>query len=279
MSAETIHGYTAEQVRAAEAPGLERGEPLMQRAAAGLAAMVRTVLPDDGGVVLVLAGSGNNGADAMFAAAELAGGGPRGADDDRFGGDSDGSDGSDGSLPGVGRIDESEESGQSDDTPGIGGPAGGGVSVAIVPTGDRLHPEALAAALEAGARLFDAAEAAALAAAADVVIDGITGTGSSGSAALRGPARDIVAAVLPALMENEQAYVVAVDIPSGVNPDDGTVPDPLVLPADITVTFGARKAGLLIAPGSELAGDVRLVDIGLGAEYAAMRPAVSVDAS
>jgi len=240
MSAEKIHGYTADQVRAAEAPGLERGEPLMQRAAAGLAAELRTVLPDDGGVVLILAGSGNNGADAMYAGAELAGGA---------------------------------------DTDGTGGPDGGGVSVAIVPTGDRLHPEALAAALEAGARLFDAGEASALASAADVVVDGVLGTGtSSGGSALRGTARDIVAAVLPALMENERAYVVAVDIPSGVDPDDGSVPDPLVLPADITVTFGARKAGLLLAPGADLAGDIRLIDIGLGAEYDAMPAAVTVDA-
>jgi NAD(P)H-hydrate epimerase len=251
MSVETIHGYTADQVRAAEAPGLERGEPLMQRAAAGLAAALRTVLPDDGGVVLILAGSGNNGADALYAGAELAGGRPAGPDPDH-----------------------------GDPTPGTGTPEGGAVSVAVVPTGDRLHPEALAAALEAGVRLFDASEAASLAASADVVVDGVLGTGtSSGSSALRGPARDIVAAVLAALMENEQAYVVAVDIPSGVDPDDGSVPDPLVLPADITVTFGARKAGLLIAPGLELAGQVRLVDIGLGAEYAAMPAAVSVDAA
>ena len=250
MSAEKIHGYTADQVRHAEAPGLERGEPLMVRAAAGLAAELRTVLPDDGGVVLILAGSGNNGADAMYAGAELAG------------------------LP----ADPDPEEGHG--TPaGTGGPEAGAVSVAIVPTGDRLHPEALAAALEAGARLFDASEAASLAASADVVVDGVLGTGTSrGGSALRGPARDIVAAVLAALMENELAYVVAVDIPSGVDPDDGSVPDPLVLPADITVTFGARKAGLLIAPGSELAGDVRLVDIGLGTEYAAMPAAVTVDA-
>jgi len=254
MSAEKIHGYTAEQVRAAEAPSLAQGVPLMQRAADGLAAEVRTVLPHDGGVVLVLAGSGNNGADAMFAAARLAAG--------TAGAPTGGSDDDDDAAPG-----------------GTGAPDGGGVSVAIVPTGSRLHPEALAAALEAGARLFDAGEAPALASVADVVVDGIlgTGTGTSG-AALRGTARDIVAAVLPALMENPHAYIVAVDIPSGVDPDDGTVADPLVLPADITVTFGARKAGLLIAPGSELAGDIRLIDIGLVAAYAAMPAAVSVDA-
>jgi NAD(P)H-hydrate epimerase len=223
MSVAEIHGYTSEQVAAAEASSLERGVPLMARAAAGLAAAVRSVLPDDGGVVLVLAGAGNNGADAMYAAAELAG----------------------------------------DD-----------LSVAIVATADRAHPDALAAALEAGARLIHAEDAPAVAGAADVVVDGILGTGTSG--ALRGTARDIVAAVLPELMENQDAYIVAVDIPSGVNPDDGSVPDPLLLPADLTVTFGAYKAGLLLAPGSDFAGEVRLVDIGLDAEYAAMTPAVSV---
>lgn len=257
MSAEKIHGYTVEQVRAAEAPSLAQGVPLMQRAADGLAAEVRTVLPHDGGVVLVLAGSGNNGADAMFAAARLAAG-----------------------TAGVPVGDADDDPNADDDAPGgSGAPDGGGVSVAIVPTGSRLHPEALAAALEAGARLFDAGEAPALASVADVVVDGILGTGAGTSgAALRGTARDIVAAVLPALMENPHAYIVAVDIPSGVDPDDGTVADPLVLPADITVTFGARKAGLLIAPGSELAGDIRLIDIGLVAAYAAMPAAVSVDA-
>ena len=75
-----VAGYTAAQVRAAEKPHLERGEPLMRMAAAALAEVVREQLarsPDVTPSVLVLAGSGDNGGDALFAAAELAGDGAR----------------------------------------------------------------------------------------------------------------------------------------------------------------------------------------------------------
>lgn len=73
--------YTAEQVRAAEAPLLAAGEPLMDIAAAALARIAAESLAEfdaaDGSPrrprVLVLAGSGNNGGDALFAAARLAG--------------------------------------------------------------------------------------------------------------------------------------------------------------------------------------------------------------
>lgn len=67
--------------------------------------------------------------------------------------------------------------------------------------------------------------------------------------------------------------VVSVDIPSGVDPDDGSVPG-AVLPADVTVTFGALKAGLLVSPGRELAGNVRLLDIGLDFDFAGVDPLV-----
>jgi hydroxyethylthiazole kinase-like uncharacterized protein yjeF len=59
------------------------------------------------------------------------------------------------------------------------------------------------------------------------------------------------------------ATVVAVDLPSGVDADTGAVPGEAVR-ADVTVTFGALKPGLLVGAGSEHSGDVRLVDIGLG---------------
>src|SRR5690606_28467274 len=57
-------------------------------------------------------------------------------------------------------------------------------------------------------------------------------------------------------------WVVAVDAPSGVGVDDGTVPGP-VLRADRTVTFGAAKPGLLLPPATHLAGHGAVVDIGL----------------
>jgi NAD(P)H-hydrate epimerase len=58
-------GYLAAEVRAAEQPLLEAGEPLMRRAAAALAAELRDLAPHR---MLVLVGSGDNGGDALFAA-------------------------------------------------------------------------------------------------------------------------------------------------------------------------------------------------------------------
>jgi len=58
------------------------------------------------------------------------------------------------------------------------------------------------------------------------------------------------------------AAVLAVDIPSGV---DGLTGQAHGAPwrADVTVTFAALEPGLLLRDGPDLAGDVRLADIGL----------------
>ncbi|MFE4580749.1 NAD(P)H-hydrate dehydratase, partial [Streptomyces chartreusis] len=61
------------------------------------------------------------------------------------------------------------------------------------------------------------------------------------------------------------AAVVAVDLPSGVDADTGEVRGTAIR-ADLTVTFGTHKPGLLIDPAREYAGVVRLVDIGLAPE-------------
>ena len=211
--------WTAAQIRAAEKPLLDAGEPLMQRAAAGLAEVVRDLLRassasrGSAGRVLLLVGSGDNGGDTLYAGAALA--------RDLV-------------------------------------PSGGAVT--IVPTGSRLHEVALAAALAAGATLdgpgpwTDPATAPGLVGGYDVVLDGMVGIGASGG--LRGDAGRIVEA-----LGRVDALVVAVDIPSGLHPDDGTAE--LVLPADVTVTFGGRKTGLLRGSGPDLAGRVVLIDIGL----------------
>ncbi|WP_320783402.1 NAD(P)H-hydrate dehydratase, partial [Streptomyces sp. CRN 30] len=70
------------------------------------------------------------------------------------------------------------------------------------------------------------------------------------------------AAPLAARAAAARAAVVAVDLPSGIEPDTGEVRGPAVR-ADLTVTFGAHKPGLLVDPAREYAGSVRLVDIGL----------------
>lgn len=149
-----------------------------------------------------------------------------------------------------------------------------GVHVDLVATGDRNHPEGASAAVAAGANWVDADAAVSIAAQSDVIVDGILGTGST--AGLRGAARDIVASLLPVLDNRSRPRVVAVDIPSGIGSDDGAVPDPIVLPADVTVTFGAEKAGLLRDPGARYAGRVVLVDLGLD-PYLPSEPAVTAE--
>ena len=102
---------------------------------------------------------------------------------------------------------------------------------------------------------------------ADLVLDALTGIGSTG--ALRGAAADIVTALASTDPRSAQpaslvrhARVVAVDVPSGIGVDDGALPG-AVLRADHTVTFGAIKPGLVLPPASERAGKVHLVDLDL----------------
>ena len=91
---------------------------------------------------------------------------------------------------------------------------------------------------------------------ADLIIDGLLGIGGKGG--LREPF-----ATLAQLAANSAATTLAVDLPSGIDADTGEVEGPAVR-ADVTVTFGTFKPGLLIDPGSGHAGVVELVDIGLG---------------
>lgn len=210
----------------------------MARAAHALAEATRAELDKaavDGGRILVLAGGGNNGGDALFAAAEL---------------------------------------------------QDGGIDCAILPVASRLHGAGLRTALEAGVRLL--AEpgvptdqisriAADLASRVRVVIDGVLGTGSAGRADLRGTPLAAIKALLTAQARGAEFTVVAVDLPSGLDPDTGEAASAAVLPADVTVTFGACKAGLLIGAGPELAGRVRVVDIGLLSNLAGQTPLVRGD--
>jgi hydroxyethylthiazole kinase-like uncharacterized protein yjeF len=202
--------HAVEWIRAAEGElmaGLPAGT-LMQRAAAGLAGTCLELLRDGrpgrvyGSRVLVLAGGGDNGGDALYAGARLARRGAR-------------------------------------------------VRAALTAP-QRVHAGGLAALLAAGGRVTDDLADAER---ADLVLDGIVGIGG------RGPLRD---AALPWVRAAQRgaATVVAVDLPSGVDPDTGAVPGEAVR-ADVTVTFGTHKPGLLVDPGASYAGVVRLVDIGL----------------
>ncbi|WP_406637139.1 NAD(P)H-hydrate dehydratase [Pseudarthrobacter quantipunctorum] len=141
-----------------------------------------------------------------------------------------------------------------------------GMRTTAVLTGDTAHPQALAAFERAGGRVHRLAgvapaELATEAARADVVIDAVLGTGAKGG--LRGSAASLVAAVTGLLAAGRgQALVVACDLPSGLGADTGEVFQP-VLPADLTVTFGGAKSGLLADPGADHAGRVLVVPIGI----------------
>lgn len=205
--------YRVAAVRAAEQELMARlpEGTLMRRAAGGLAAACAGLLGRSYGArVAVLAGSGDNGGDALYAGARLA---RRGA----------------------------------------------GVT-AVLLNPDRAHPGGLAALRGAGGRVVAGPEAGgdaeAALAGADLVLDGIVGIGGRGG--LRSSAVPWVRAA-----EAGGAAIVAVDLPSGVAADTGEVPGAAVR-AHATVTFGAYKPGLLVDPGRERAGAVRLVDIGLG---------------
>ncbi len=137
----------------------------------------------------------------------------------------------------------------------------GAAVVAVLLAPDRTHAGGLAALLRAGGRTIAAADAEDTVLRADLVLDGIVGI--SGKGGLRPDA-----ARLATLAGDSGALVVAVDLPSGVEADSGEVRGAAVR-ADVTVTFGAHKPGLLIDPAREYAGSVRLVDIGLDAELPA----------
>jgi NAD(P)H-hydrate epimerase len=88
-----------------------------------------------------------------------------------------------------------------------------------------------------------------------IVVDAMLGTGS------RGAPRGSIAGVITAL-EGHRGPVIAVDVPSGVDPDTGAVPGPAVRAA-VTVTFQHSKPGLHVTPGRDHAGRVVVADIGL----------------
>ncbi|ROS76821.1 bifunctional ADP-dependent NAD(P)H-hydrate dehydratase/NAD(P)H-hydrate epimerase [Cellulomonas sp. PhB143] len=260
-----IEAWSAEDVRAAEVPLLESGVPLMQMAAFMLATTsTPALLPTGSGEeldalpgvrVALLVGSGANGGDALHAGAVLA-------------------------------------SREADVVAAC-------ISERVHPEGLEALREAggRVVDLSAGPTSPDWSSTIADVLACDLVFDGLVGIGATGP--LRGVALELVRSLTGAdelartlevartststgpgrarkgtaiatlgggprtgRTERPRPVVVAVDAPSGIGVDDGTVGGP-VLPADVTLTFGATKPGLLLPPAAHLAGDVHFVDLGL----------------
>ena len=128
-----------------------------------------------------------------------------------------------------------------------------GVDVRAVLVASTSHASAMTAFRQAGGEFIPAGEISTFS--ADIVLDGIVGTGLQG--ALNSELNSIVQWV------NEQSdFVIAIDIPSGVLANTGEVLG-MAVQADVTLTIGALKVGLLTGSGSALVGILDLIDIGV----------------
>lgn len=239
--------YSADVVRQLERPLLDDGVPLMRMAASAVARVTLSLLDDEDldvedARVTVLAGAGDNGGDGLYAGAELA------------------REGAQVTAVAVGRS-------LHEDAFRAFVRAGGRVLV-LDPAADISGCTSGFSAGEAGERLQAAVECAR---GAHVVLDAMTGIGVVG--ALRGVAGTLASSLgmdgvlpdKPALPNNDPSadlpLVVAVDAPSGVGVDDGSLPGPYI-PADVTVTFGAMKPCAMVPPASYACGRITLVDFG-----------------
>jgi ADP-dependent NAD(P)H-hydrate dehydratase / NAD(P)H-hydrate epimerase len=89
----------------------------------------------------------------------------------------------------------------------------------------------------------------------DGVVDALLGTGS------RGTPKEPYASLI-AEANGSHCRMVAIDIPSGLDADTGTIWQPCIQ-ADWTVTLGFAKRGLYQFPGREKAGKIVVVPIGI----------------
>ncbi|MBW3092999.1 bifunctional ADP-dependent NAD(P)H-hydrate dehydratase/NAD(P)H-hydrate epimerase [Bifidobacterium sp. 82T10] len=243
--------YRVDDVRAMERPLLDDGVPLMRMAATAAARVTADLLEDEGlalgnARIVLLAGAGDNGGDGLYAAAALA------------------ENGASATAVTVGRSVHEEAFAAF--------VRAGGKVLVLDPASDIPGCAAGFGAGEAGERLRAAVE---LAQHSHVIIDAMTGIGVKG--ALRGIAGTMASSLgvdgtVPdrtALPDGDTAgefpLVVAVDVPSGVGVDDGSITGPYI-PADVTVTFGALKPCAMLPPASYACGRVTLVDFGFDLE-------------
>ena len=89
-----------------------------------------------------------------------------------------------------------------------------------------------------------------------IVIDALLGTGFNGT--LKEPWLHWIN-----LVNYLNIPVIAADLPSGLDADDGEVRGGAAVRADVTVTFGYPKTGMLAGQGPALCGRIRVIDIGL----------------
>ncbi|MBQ9875320.1 MAG: NAD(P)H-hydrate epimerase [Thermoguttaceae bacterium] len=92
----------------------------------------------------------------------------------------------------------------------------------------------------------------------DWIVDALLGTGAKG--ALRSPYDKLVS-----LINNSNKPVCAIDVPSGLNPSDGSVSSDAVR-AKMTATLAANKTGLALESAKDYVGELFVGDIGVPVE-------------
>ena len=93
---------------------------------------------------------------------------------------------------------------------------------------------------------------------AALLVDAVFGTGLA--RVVRDPIRGLLGA-----MDAAPVPVVAIDLPSGLDADTGTVLG-IAVKADVTLTMVAPKVGFGLADGPRLVGEVEVIDIGVPSE-------------
>ena len=216
-----MKAVTTEQIRQLDERTIASGTPgeeLMDRAGFAVAKTAVEFLKKwDARAVLLFAGKGNNGGDAIVAARHLAGAGCQPT------------------LILLCRRDELQGDPQIHFQRLVGG-----VQVLEMPGMEKMR------------EIVTETEPA-------VVIDGLLGTG------LRGEVREPYAEAIRFI--NQLALpVIAIDIPSGLDSDTGETRG-ICVRADVTLTMGLPKIGLLQPAATDLVGKIRVADIGFPSQF------------
>lgn len=255
----TTCAFDAATVRMLERPLLAQGVPLMRMAASAAAQTILNRITtedwDEASLrICVLAGSGDNGGDGLYTGAML---------------------------------------------------AAQGFEVTAIAVGRNVHPQAFEAFIEAGGHIFALSplntipgcpsgfssgeagqrlqQALTFITHAHIIIDAMTGIGNSG--ALHGIPAAIASAIglqseppqRPGVPDQDDnvdfPYIVAIDTPSGIGIDNGTLPG-AYLPADVTIMFGALKPCAVLPPAAYACGTIILVDFNF--DFTQVQPLIHV---
>ena len=97
------------------------------------------------------------------------------------------------------------------------------------------------------------------------IVDAIFGTGLH-EKEVHGFSREVIGLINDARLENKDLKIFAVDIPSGIDSNNGKVLG-VAVKADFTITFGVKKLGIVNFPGLYYSGQVEIADIGIPEEF------------